>query len=44
MIGPVSEEDGMRVFEYWGGEYHPLEELIANMAEIKRKNKESPEK
>ncbi len=44
MIGPVSEEDGMRVFEYWGGEYHPLEELIASIAEIKRKNKESAEK
>ena len=36
MIGPVAEDEGMRVFEYWGGEYHPLEELIAQMAEIKK--------
>jgi len=26
----------MRVFEYWGGEYHPLGELIEQMAEIKK--------
>jgi hypothetical protein len=26
--GPVLEEEGMRAFEYWGGEYHPLEELL----------------
>ena len=38
LIGPVLEEEGMRVFEYWGGEFHPLEELIAKMDEIKRKN------
>ena len=27
---------GMHVFEWWGGEYHPLEELIAEMDELKR--------
>lgn len=34
--GPVLEDEGMRVFEYWGGEYRPLEELIAEMADIKK--------
>ncbi len=37
MIGPILEDEGMHVFEYWGGEYRPLEELIAEMAEIKSK-------
>lgn len=39
MIGPVLEDEGMHVFEYWGGEYRPLEELIAEMDEVKNKNK-----
>ncbi|MDE7329770.1 MAG: hypothetical protein K2N30_01560 [Clostridia bacterium] len=39
MIGPVSEDEGMRVFEYWGGNYRPLEELIAEMGEIKKRIK-----
>ena len=29
--GPVLEDEGMHVFEYWGGEYRPLTELIAEM-------------
>jgi len=37
MIGPVLEDEGMRTFEYWGGEYRPLEELIREMDEIKGK-------
>jgi tRNA(Arg) A34 adenosine deaminase TadA len=28
IVGPILEDDGMRAFEYWGGEYHPLEELL----------------
>jgi len=39
MIGPILENEGMHVFEYWGGEHHPLEELIRRMDEIKDKNK-----
>ena len=39
MEGPVLEDEGMRTFEYWGGEYRPLEELIAEMEEIKAKNR-----
>ena len=27
----------MHVFEWWGGEYHLLEELIAEMDEVKKK-------
>ena len=38
MSGPVLENEGMHAFEYWGGEYHPLEELIAEMDEIKKNN------
>ena len=34
----VLEDEGMRVFEWWGGEYRPLEELIAEMDEVKRNN------
>ena len=29
IVGPILEEEGMRAFEYWGGEHHPLEELLA---------------
>ena len=32
----VLEDEGMHVFEWWGGEYHPLEELKAEMDEVKR--------
>ena len=39
MIGPILEDEGMYTFEYWGGEYHPLEELIGELDEIKNKNK-----
>ena len=35
----VLEEEGMRAFEWWGGEYHPLVELIAEMDEVKKKRK-----
>jgi hypothetical protein len=29
------------VFEWWGGEYRPLEELIAEMDEAKLKSKQT---
>ena len=32
----VLEDEGMRVFAWWGGGYRPLEELIAEMDEVKR--------
>ena len=38
LTGPILEDEGMHVFEYWGGEYRPLAELIAEMDEIKRQN------
>ena len=37
--GPVLEDEGMHVFEYWGGEYRPLAELIAEMDAIKAQNR-----
>ena len=30
----------MQVFEWWGGEYRPLEDLIAEMDEVKQNNKQ----
>ena len=36
LIGPVLEEEGMHVFEWWGGEYHPLKELIAEMDQFRK--------
>lgn len=38
LIGPVLEDEGMHVFEYWGGKYRPLADLIAEMDSIKNKN------
>ena len=35
----VLEDEGMHVFEWWGGEYRPLEKLIAEMDEVKNRNK-----
>jgi tRNA(Arg) A34 adenosine deaminase TadA len=37
IIEPVLEAEGMRAFEYWGGEYHPLEELLES-AKKEREN------
>lgn len=35
----VLEDEGMYVFEWWGGEYRPLAELIAELDDVKRKSK-----
>ena len=43
LTGPVLEDEGMHVFEWWGGDYRPLEELIAEMAEVKAGQKIKPE-
>lgn len=37
--GPVLEDEGMHVFEYWGGEYRPLAELIAEMDAIRQQQR-----
>lgn len=34
VLGPFLEAEGMRVFEYWGGEYHPLEELLKGAGRV----------
>ena len=39
LTGPVLEEEGMHVFEWWGGEYRPLAELIAEMDAIRTRMK-----
>lgn len=39
LIESVLEEEGMHVFEWWGGEYRPLDELIAEMDEVKNNQK-----
>lgn len=36
----VLEEEGMHVFEWWGGNFRPLEELIKEMDEIKKQNQQ----
>ena len=38
LTGPILEDEGMHVFEYWGGEYRPLAELIAEMDAIRQQN------
>ena len=35
----ILEEEGLHVFERWGGEYRLLEELIAEMDEVKKNRK-----
>ena len=39
----VLEDEGMRVFEWWGGEYRPLSELIAEMDAVKAAQKQEKE-
>lgn len=39
MVGPVLEDEGMHVFEHWGGGYRPLEELVREMDELKNRNR-----
>jgi tRNA(Arg) A34 adenosine deaminase TadA len=38
--GPVLEEEGLRAFEWWGGEHHPLKELL----EFARREREKAKK
>ena len=37
--GPVLEDEGMHVFEWWGGEHRPLAELIDEMEPLRRRNR-----
>ena len=39
LTGPVLEDEGMHVFEWWGGEHRPLAELIAEMDAIRAQNR-----
>lgn len=38
MEGPVLEDRGMHAFEYWGGNYRPLDELIKENGDMRRGN------
>lgn len=35
LSGPVLEDEGMHVFEWWGGDYRPLEELLKESEEMR---------
>lgn len=37
MIGPILEDEGMAVFEYWDGEHRQLDDIIKLMKEIREK-------
>ena len=39
MIGPILEEEGMKVFEYWGGDNRPLEELLEEAEKMRENNR-----
>ncbi|GKX66189.1 hypothetical protein rsdtw13_14470 [Clostridium sp. TW13] len=38
LVGPVLEDEGMKAFEYWGGTYRPLEELLEESANMRKGN------
>lgn len=42
LVEGVLEDDGMHVFEWWGGEYRPLPELIAEMDAVKTAQQAQP--
>lgn len=35
LTGPVKETEGMHVFEWWGGEWRPLEELLRESEDMR---------
>ena len=35
LLGPVMEDEGMHVFEWWGGDFRPLEELLKESKEMR---------
>ena len=37
MTGPILEDEGMHTFEYWGGNYRPLEELLLESENERKK-------
>jgi len=39
ILGPVLEQEGMRAFEYWGGEYRPLEEILQDTRRKREENR-----
>lgn len=39
LSGPVLEEEGMLVFQWWGGNFRPLEELLKESEDMRNGNK-----
>ncbi len=39
VIGPILEDEGLRVFEYWDGKYIPLEEILERAKKAKELDK-----
>ncbi len=39
ILGPILEDEGMKVFEYWGGDYKPLEELLEKARKGRERSK-----
>lgn len=35
LTGPVLEDEGMHMFEWWGGDYRPLEELLRESEDMR---------
>jgi len=33
VVGPILEREGLRVFQYWGGEYIPFEQILHRVGE-----------
>ena len=38
VLGAFLEQEGLRAFEYWGGEHHPLEELLEDARRAREGN------
>jgi len=39
ILGPILEDEGMQAFQYWDGEFHPLEKLLEETRRIKEARK-----
>lgn len=37
LLGPVLEEEGMQVFQWWGGDFRPLDELLKESEDMRNK-------
>lgn len=35
IVGPILEREGLRVFQYWGGEHIPFEQILHRVGEVR---------